>query len=355
MEQSIHTAKILIVDDEPSIVTLLQDILNTAGFTAVRSAMDVLDIVDIYQTWHPDLIILDIHMHPADGFQIMDILKPLEPDYLPILVLTGDTSRGVRQRALETGARDFLNKPFSTVEALARIRNMIEVRLLQRELRMHNALLEDKVRERTRELQETRLEIIRRLGRAVEYRDNATGLHVIRMSYFAESLAQAYGLSATECELLLHASPMHDIGKIGVPDRILLKPGQLDPEEWAVMQTHAAIGAEMLAGNGSDLMQMAYTCALTHHERWDGSGYPNGLREESIPLVGRITAICDVFDALTSPRPYKRAWSVEEAVAEIETRSGTYFDPALVVRFLDILPDISLIQQRYAEPNPPTS
>ena len=355
MEQSIHTAKILIVDDEPSIVTLLHDILSTAGFTAVRSATDVQDIVDLYQTWHPDLIILDIHMHPADGFQIMAALTPFEPDYLPILVLTGDTSRGVRQRALETGARDFLNKPFSTVEALARIRNVIEVRLLQRELRMHNAMLEDKVRERTQELQETRMEIIRRLGRAVEYRDNATGLHVIRMSYFAESLARAYGLSERECDLLLHASPMHDIGKIGIPDRILLKPGQLDPEEWAVMQTHAAIGAELLSGNGSDLMQMAYTCALTHHERWDGSGYPQGLREETIPLVGRITAICDVFDALTSTRPYKRAWSVEEALREIEMRSGTYFDPTLVTSFLDIFPEISMIQQRYADPHPATS
>lgn len=349
---ALHDAKILLVDDEPANIVLLEEVLDAAGFTAVRGTTDAQQVVGIYESWQPDLVVLDIHMQPLDGFQIMTELKAIEQDYLPILVLTGDTSRDVRQRALETGARDFLNKPFSTVEALARIRNMLEVRLLHRELRMHNAMLEARVRERTQELHETRMEIIRRLGRAVEYRDNATGLHVIRMSYFAESLARACGLSERKCDLILHASPMHDIGKIGIPDRILLKPSSLNMEEWEVMRSHTTIGAEMLAGNNSELMQTAYTCALTHHEKWDGSGYPHGLRHEDIPLVGRITAICDVFDALTSTRPYKQPWSVEEAVEEIAKRSGSHFDPVLVSRFLEIFPEIQTIQQRYAEPKP---
>ena len=243
-----------------------------------------------------------------------------------------------------------MQKPFDSLEALARIHNLLEVRLLHKALRQHNAVLEDRVRARTQELQETRLEIVRRLGRAVEYRDNETGLHVIRMSHYAASLGRVAGMSPTECETLLHACPMHDIGKIGIPDRILLKPDRLDPDEWAVMKTHTTIGAELLSGHDSDIMQMAHQTALTHHEKWDGTGYPQGLNREDIPLVGRITAICDVFDALTSTRPYKPAWSVEEAIAELKELRGTHFDPTLIDLFCDILPEILLIQQQYADP-----
>lgn len=348
--QALLHAKILVVDDEPAIVMMLEDLLNAAGFTTVRSTTDARQVVAVYQEWQPDLILLDIHMHPLDGLEVMAQLRPVEQDYLPILVLTGDTTQAMRQRALAVGAKDFLNKPFDPIEALTRIRNMLEVRLLRNALRDHNMLLEAKVRERTQELQQTRLEIIRRLGRAVEYRDNATGLHVIRMSYYAASLARAAGMSAEECELLFQASPMHDIGKIGIPDRILLKPGHLDADEWAVMRTHTVIGAEMLAGHDSELMQMAYLTALTHHEKWDGTGYPQGLRDEAIPLVGRITAVSDVFDALTSTRPYKHAWTVEDAVTEIRQRRGTHFDPQLVECFCDLLPEILAIKRQYDEP-----
>lgn len=343
-------AKILVVDDDPTIVMMLKDLLSTAGFTTIRSTTDARQVLCLYQEWQPDLILLDIHMAYLDGFEVMAQLKPVEQDYLPILVLTGDTMPEVRQRALEVGAKDFLNKPFDSIEALTRIRNMLEVRLLRNALREHNAWLEAKVQERTQELQETRLEIIRRLGRAVGYRDNATGLHVIRMSYYAALLARAAGMSPEECELLFHASPMHDIGKIGIPDRILLKPGRLDADEWAVMRTHTTIGAEMLSGHASELMQMAYLTALTHHEKWDGTGYPQGLQGEAIPLVGRITAISDVFDALTSSRPYKHAWSVEDAVAEIDRRRGTHFDPDLVERFCELVPELLEIRQQYDEP-----
>jgi putative two-component system response regulator len=230
------------------------------------------------------------------------------------------------------------------------MRNIIEVRLLHQALRRQNNLLETEVRRRTQELHETRLEIVRRLGRAVEYRDNETGLHVIRMSHYAASLGRVIGMSPSECDMLLNSCPMHDIGKIGIPDHILLKPTQLDSDEWVIMQSHTTIGAELLAGHHSGLMHMAYQTALTHHEKWDGSGYPRGLRGEAIPLVGRITAICDVFDALTSERPYKRAWPVEDAVAEIRNRRGTHFDPELVDRFDTILPEILDIHRQYPEP-----
>lgn len=219
-----------------------------------------------------------------------------------------------------------------------------ELRRLHQAVRHQNRFLEEKVRERTKELQDSRLEVIHRLGRAAEYRDNDTGLHTIRMSRYAAALGRAAGMTEAECELLLHASPLHDVGKIAIPDRILLKPGKLDPDEWEVMKTHAAIGAELLAGSRSELMQMAETIALTHHEKWDGSGYPRGLKGEEIPLVGRICALCDVFDALTSERPYKKAWSVPEAMAEIERGSGTHFDPRLVELFKQILPEIMEIR-----------
>ncbi len=347
---SFQQAKILIVDDEPAIVLLLKDMLNTAGYARVHSLTDERHVLDTYCEWQPDLVLLDIHMPYLDGFDVMAQLKTIELDYLPILVLTGDTTPEVRQRALDSGAKDFLQKPFDAVEALARIRNLIEVRLLHKALRHHNAVLEARVLQRTQELHETRLEIVRRLGRAVEYRDNETGLHVIRMSHYAASLGRATGMTSAACDLLLHACPMHDIGKIGIPDRILLKPTRLDPDEWAIMQTHTTIGAELLAGHDSALMQMAHQTALTHHEKWGGAGYPQGLKGEAIPLVGRITAICDVFDALTSKRPYKQAWPVEAAVAELQHHSGSHFDPGLVDRFCAILPDVMAIKEQYAEP-----
>ncbi|MBI4384353.1 MAG: HD domain-containing protein [Nitrospinae bacterium] len=214
--------------------------------------------------------------------------------------------------------------------------------------RYTNKMIRD-LDERNRELRETQLEIVRRLGRAAEYRDNETGYHVIRMSLYSESLGKALGMSEKECETLRFASPMHDVGKIGIPDNILLKPGKLDEREWKIMKTHAAIGAEILKGSRSELLKMAEAIALTHQEKWDGSGYPNGLAGEDIPVVGRITAVCDVFDALTSERPYKRAWSVEEAVDYIETQSGKHFDPRLVPLFKSVLPEILENKAKYRE------
>lgn len=343
-------AKILIVDDLEANVSFFEAMLRSEGYENVESTTDSRKVADLYQKHRPDLVLLDLNMPFLDGFQVMEQLKKIEREsYLPVLVLTGLPDQETRLRALEFGAKDFLVKPFEEVEALTRIRNMIEVRLLHNTTREQNRILEEKVRERTKELRETQLEIIRRLGRAAEYRDNETGLHVIRMSQFCARLAKAAGLNEEECELLLYASPMHDIGKIGIPDRILLKKEALNATEWTIMRTHTTIGADLLSGHNSELMQMAAQLALCHHEKWDGSGYPRNLKGEEIPLVARIIALCDVFDALTSTRPYKFAWSVEDAVAEIEQGSGTHFDPHLVELFKSILPEILEIKAHYED------
>jgi len=346
----IRNARILIVDDLELNIKLLENLLAEAGYRQVYSTTDSRQVAQLYRELSPDLVILDLHMPHRNGFQVMEDLREIERDsYIPVLVLTGLPDHATRLRALEAGARDFLSKPFEHVEALTRIRNMIEVRLLHNEIREQNRILEEKVRQRTQQLRETQLEIVRRLGRAAEYRDNVTGMHVIRMSHYCAELARAIGWDEEACEMLLYASPMHDIGKIGIPDRILLKEGKLTPEEWEVMKSHATIGAELLSGSSSPLMQMAMEIALSHHEKWDGTGYPRGLKGEEIPLVGRIVALCDVFDALTTERPYKQAWSVEEVIAEIDRQSGKHFDPKLVEAFKSILPKILQIRERYTE------
>ena len=344
-------AKILIVDDQAPNVMLLQKMLQLEGYTNVLGVTDPTQVADLYALHHFDIVLLDLNMPQLDGFQVMQQLQALEQEnYAPILVLTAQSDPATRLRALQSGARDFIGKPFDRLEVLTRIRNMLEVRLMHNQIRDQNVLLEEKVAERTRELSDTRLEVIRRLGRAAEYRDNETGLHIIRMSQFAARLGRAAGLPPHECEMLLNASPMHDIGKIGIPDRILLKPGKFEPDEWEIMKTHATIGAEILSGHHSELMETARTIALSHHEKWDGSGYPNGLAGEAIPLMGRIVAVCDVFDALTSERPYKHAWNVEESMSYIAMHSGRHFDPKLAKCFKEIMPDILVIRERYAEP-----
>jgi len=289
-------------------------------------------------------------MPEMDGFEVMEQLsKLIDGDYLPVLVLTAQTDTETRLRALEIGAKDFLTKPFDKTEVLQRIYNMLEVRILYNQQRNQSEILEAKVRERTQELSDTRLEIIRRLGRAGEYRDNETGMHVIRMSKSCQRMALAAGLGEEVAEVILNASPMHDVGKIGIPDAILLKPGKLNSEEWEIMKTHSEIGADILSEHSSDMIKMAQHIALTHHEKWDGSGYPNCLKGEEIPIEGRIAAICDVFDALTSDRPYKEAWPVEKAVTFINENSGSHFDPNLVKLFNEILPEILNIRNQYAD------
>jgi len=344
-------ASILLVDDEPANVKLLERTLRAFGYQALLSTTDPRTVLDLYQQHGADLIILDLNMPHLDGFEVMRQLHALGGDRLPpILILTAQHDQEHRVRALKGGAHDYVTKPFAVDELLARVRNLLQVQLYQKSIRGRNQWLEERVRERTRELYDTRLQIVRRLGRAAEFRDNETGLHIVRMSKMSVLLGEACGMNSEECELLLNASPMHDIGKIGIPDHILLKPGKFEPHEWEIMQTHASIGAEILSGDDSELLSMARIIALNHHEKWDGSGYPNGLAGEDIPLVGRVVALADVFDALTSVRPYKKAWSVDAAMEYMDANRGKHFDPKLVDLFRTRLPDILAIKVQFAEP-----
>ncbi len=342
-------ARILIVDDQPYNIALLRMILKEAGYTNLDSTVDPREALPLYLANRPDIVLLDLQMPHIDGFGVMAQLRDVEGDIIPVLVLTAETDPEVRYRALKSGARDFLNKPFDKIETLSRIRNLIEVNLQHKRIRAYNEELEQKVLERTTELRNTQLEIIHRLGHAAEYKDNETGYHIIRMSLYCGIMGSALGMQPDEVETLKRASPMHDVGKIGIPDRVLLKPGKLDPDEWTIMKTHAAIGADLLAGSNSPLIQLASIIALTHHEKWDGSGYPRGLKGSAIPLSGRICAVCDVFDALTSERPYKKAWTVEDAMAELHAGAGKHFDPDLIAVFAGILPQILEIRAQYQE------
>lgn len=347
---AVQDATVLIVDDQPVNIQLLKVLLRDAGYTRIVATTEPRDALALYLAHQPDIVLLDLQMPHLDGFGVMAQLRQHEGSgFIPILVLTAETDLAVRYRALQSGARDFLNKPFDRIETAARIRNLIELRQLYLQKARHAAELELKVAERTRELRDTQQEIIHRLGHAAEYKDNETGNHIIRMSLYARVLARRAGLSELEQEMVTRAAPMHDIGKIGIPDRILLKPGPLTADEWHVMRTHAEIGADLLSGSSSPLIQLAQTIALTHHERWDGNGYPRKLAGTDIPLVGRIVAVADVFDALTSVRPYKRAWTVEESKVEMLSGAGRHFDPELVSLFFSDMAEILDIRQNYRE------
>ncbi len=291
----------------------------------------------LFAAVRPDLVLLDLMMPHLDGYEVMRRLAPLTPagTHLPVIVLTADTNPDTRRRALASGATDFLTKPFDVVEVALRVRNLLQVRKLAQSL-------EGQVRERTRDLEAARVEVVERLAAAAEYRDDDTGQHTRRVGDLAARIAAALGRPADEVETLRLAAPLHDVGKIGVPDSILMKPGRLTPDEFAVMKTHAAIGGRILAGARFPLLLTAEAVARTHHERWDGTGYPAGLAGEAIPLAGRVVAVADVYDALTHARPYKAAWSPADAADEIRRQAGTQFDPAVVAAFLRGVPSPDL-------------
>ncbi|SCA55336.1 Response regulator receiver modulated metal dependent phosphohydrolase [Candidatus Terasakiella magnetica] len=349
--KTLKDSKILVVDDNPSNVLLLEALLQQEDYHNISSTTDPTQVRSLHEENDFDLILLDIQMPRMNGFEVMEQLKEhhAQDDYLPVLVLTAQTDMETRLRSLDLGARDFVTKPFQHAEVLQRIHNSLEIRHLYKQQKEYSHTLEEKVHEATAELRKSQLDIIRCLGRAGEYRDNETGEHVIRMSKSCQALALACGLSERHAEQILYASPMHDVGKIGIADNILLKPGKLTPEEWKTMQTHAQLGAGILADNESETVQLARTIALSHHEKWDGTGYPNGLSGEDIPMEGRIAAICDVFDALTSWRPYKKAWTVDEAIAFLNENAGTHFDPNLVPKFVEILPQVLEIRDEHQD------
>lgn len=355
----IKNAGILIVDDEAVNIKLLQRVLRVGKFTNVMSTQDPTTVIKMHRENNFHLIILDLNMPVIDGFQVLTELKNAFSKKLPaVLVLTAQSQQKYKQKALLLGANDYLTKPFDQVEILARVENMVTVKVSQELLANQNATLEKQVKERTSELAEahqalysSRMQVVRKLGRAAEYRDNETGFHIIRMSRISALLGRALNMPEEQVKLLLNASPMHDIGKIGIPDTILLKPGKLEPEEWKTMKTHSLIGSDILKTDNCELLNMAHIIALTHHEKYDGSGYPAGLKGKAIPIVGRICALADVFDALTSERPYKKPWSLNKTLNYIKENSGKHFDPDIVAIFFEAIEEILEIKDEYADEN----
>jgi len=348
-------ARILVVDDEPANLKLLSLMLRTDGYSQVELLQDPREVLASYRAARPDLILLDINMPHLDGYAVMEQLKALGDALAPpIVVLTAQSGEDFLLRALQGGASDFLSKPFNRRELLARVNNTLLARLARRLLHDQNGVLEQLVQQRTLELRQSRLDIVRRLGRASEFRDNETGQHILRMSHASALLARRIGWDEDACELMLNASPMHDVGKIGIPDGILLKPGALTPDEREVMQRHTVIGADILSGSGDALLEMACSIALAHHEKWDGTGYPRRLAAEAIPEAARIVAITDVFDALTSERPYKKPWSVPDAIGFMTEHAGRHFDPRLLQHFVALVPQVQQIRERYTEPPLPS-
>lgn len=335
-------ATVLIVDDNSDNLDVLSGILKP--FYKVKAAISGELALKIVATKNkPDIILLDIMMPGIDGYEVCKRIKadPTSTD-IPIIFVTAKTEVKDEQAGFELGAVDYITKPISVPIVLARVRAQLALYNQQRELELL-------VKERTKELDETRLEIIQRLGRAAEYKDNETGLHVIRMSWYSKFLAEQIKASDAWVELLYTAAPMHDIGKIAIPDRVLLKPGKLDKEEWQIMQKHVEYGVDILGTHQSELLSMAREIALYHHEKFDGSGYPNGTVGTGIPLSARIVMIADVFDALTSVRPYKKAWTVEKAVSLLEEESGSHFDPDLVSEFIKCLPRVIKIKDEFQD------
>jgi putative two-component system response regulator len=339
-EGLLRGADVLVVDDEPANVALVQSILERNGFTRIRSTTDPRQFRSMFDNQRPDVVLLDLHMPHLGGLDLLrEVGGLLEPDeYLPVLVLSADVTAKARRDALGAGATDFLTKPFDTTEVGLRVLNCLETRRIHLRLDGQRRELDGLIRSRTAALEESHLESLKRLHN--EFRDE-TDEHTERVGLTAARLSRAAGLSSEMADLIAGAAPLHDLGKIGVPDAVLLKPGKLSPEEFDLVRTHTTIGARIIGETTSEVLSLARVIAETHHERWNGEGYPAGLKGEAIPMPGRVVAVCDVFDALTHERPYKLAWTVDEAVAELVAERGRFFDPDLVDLFVDrVLPTL---------------
>jgi putative two-component system response regulator len=349
MQKKVPSADILVVDDDAGVQGMMRRILIRSGYR-VHSADGGQAALDKIAVQLPDLIVLDLSMPGIDGFEVATHLKTNpETQKIPILLITGlDTSKN-HVKALDIGVNDFLSKTAEPEEILARIRSHLKIKQLNDELNDYRESLEKMVALRTLQLKDASLEVIWRLTAASEHRDNETGAHIKRMSHYSAAIAKKMGLAKKTVETILYGAPMHDIGKIGIPDRILLKPGKLDDDEWMIMKQHPVIGANILKGSKIGFVRMGAMIAMTHHEKWDGSGYPQGLKAKRIPLAGRIVALADVFDALTSERPYKKAFSIEKANQIIEQGRGHHFDPAVVDAFFAIQDEILELKEQYQD------
>ncbi|HEY0133067.1 MAG TPA: two-component system response regulator [Nannocystis sp.] len=359
----IETGRILVVDDEAMMRRLLEKLLKMEGYDVALASSGEQALSEL-ALGGADTVLLDMRMPGMSGLEVCRQIRA-NPRCLhtPVVFITAVNDRELRRKGMEAGADDFLSKPFDEVELMARIRNSVRVKRYYDNLEQQKEQLEAAVRERTAalndaiarltqiqfDLRASQEETIYRLSRAAEFRDDETGQHLQRMSRYCQLIARRIGLDEATCELLRIASPMHDVGKLGIPDRILLKPGRLTPDEFTVMKGHAEIGYRILVGSEATPLKMAATIAHTHHEKWDGNGYPRGLKGEEIPLYGRIAAIADVFDALTSSRPYKPAWSLEDALQLMRTNRGTHFDPTLIDVFFEALPEVLTIRDRFVD------
>jgi putative two-component system response regulator len=340
-------AHITIIDDEPANVLLLERLLEQVGYTNIATFTDSLAGWEFVSTGKTDLLLLDLQMPNLSGFEILSKLQVEDDDstFFPIMVLTADATLATKRQTLALGAQDFLTKPFEAFEVALRVKNLLRVRMAYRALANENQRLEAAVAERTKDLQDTQLEIVERLGYATEYRDDDTKAHTSRVGEMAASIASKLGFDLEFATNMRLAAQLHDVGKIGISDTILLKPGKLTDDEFETMKKHTEIGASILSGSKSAILKLAEEIALSHHERWDGRGYPHGIAGDDIPVSGRIVSVVDVFDALTHERSYKEAWPVAKAIQVICESAGTQFDPKVVDAFLtyleeqDMLPD----------------
>jgi putative two-component system response regulator len=331
-------ANILIVDDEPVMTLLLTRILQKAGYQNITSVNHPKDALELLETFRPDLLCTDKQMPSMTGVELTQaVRKTHSVQDLPIIMLTADSHEESEAEALSKGANDFISKPYKSTQIQARVRNALLNRFLALELHQSNELLEEKVRERTKALENAYIETLERLVLATEQRDDVTGQHAKRVGKLSARIAEKLGLPKGELTLIRHAAPLHDIGKVSIDNSILRKPGKLTDEEYSAIKTHVEAGVKILTKSNNKLLQLAEVIALTHHERWDGSGYPRGLKGDEIPLVGQIVAVADVFDVLMSERPYKKAWSLEQALEEITKHSGRWYSPRVVEAFWQVI------------------
>lgn len=326
--------RVLIVDDNATNLMLLKIIAQKVDGVAVEGCECPIKALELLRASHYDLILVDYVMPEMNGSDLIRAIRSIK-DYaaVPIVMITGESDRQVRLDAISAGATDFLNKPVDPIELRARLGNLLALRQAQLDLANHAQWLEREIAQATRHLSEREEEVIWRLSRAIEFRDGGTGEHISRVATVSRLIAEGLGCSPEFCRTIYLAAPLHDVGKVGIPDAILSKPGRLTDEEMATMREHVLLGERILSGGESSLIQCAEQIVASHHERWDGKGYPAGLEGEEIPLEGRIVAVADVFDALCSPRPYKSAWQVLDARNEINRTAGGHFDPRVVAAF----------------------
>ncbi len=339
--------RIVAVDDDEVMLLLIEELCKKLGYY-IQTFLDPMEALEFIKFEGADIVLVDYMMPNLDGIEMIKTIHQFDPNIICVMITAFGESYEIKVKALEAGATEFLGKPFDPIEFQVRIKNLAKIKEAHNVLKNFNKRLIEEVRKATKTIQEREKEALILLGKAAECKDTITGVHIVRMAHYSKLLAEKIGLNKKKQLILFYASTLHDIGKLAIPDNILLKPGQLTPEEWELMKKHTIIGYQMLKDCKNPYLRVGAIIALSHHERWDGTGYPYGLKGENIPLYGRIVALADVFDALTSERPYKKAWKFEDAMEFIEKGKGKHFDPELVEAFLASEKEIFEIFSRYA-------